>query len=126
MEKKTRIERWRRCRPEYQTDLSQNNQSNEAAASGPASQQSSPASSSAGQQVTPARRLASQSHGPADCFTGRPPRCPSSRPTSITSLAALVIGVIFVVLAGAIFATTTWRIMPDMARVLTILGTAAV
>lgn len=133
MEKKTRIERWRRCRPEYQTDFRQNNQSNEAAASGPASQQNSPASSSAGQQGSPASqqsnpasRLASQNHGPADCFTGRPPRCPSSRPTSITSLAALVIGVIFVVLAGAIFATTTWRIMPDMARVLTILGTAAV
>lgn len=48
------------------------------------------------------------------------------RQTSLTSLAALVIGVIFVVLAGAIFATTTWRIMPDSARVLTILVVAGI
>ena len=48
----------------------------------------------------------------------------SSRQTSLTNLAALVIGVLFVVLSGAIFATTTWRIMPDPARVLTILGVA--
>ncbi len=48
----------------------------------------------------------------------------NSRQTSLTNLAALVIGVLFVVLSGAIFATTTWRIMPDPARVLTILGVA--
>ena len=36
---------------------------------------------------------------------------------NIASAAALVVGVIFVVLAGAIFATTTWRVMPSFAKV---------
>lgn len=45
---------------------------------------------------------------------------------SLLSAAALIIGVIFVVLAGTIFAATTWWTMSNGVRVLTILGVAAV
>lgn len=38
---------------------------------------------------------------------------------------ALAVGVMFVALAGSIFATTTWRLMPSGMKVLSILGLAA-
>ncbi len=40
---------------------------------------------------------------------------------NITSVAALAAGVIFLVLAGAVFATTTWRSMPSMAKTASLL-----
>ncbi len=38
--------------------------------------------------------------------------------------AALIIGVIFVVLAGLIFATTTWRVLPDVSRAFLVMACA--
>lgn len=38
--------------------------------------------------------------------------------------AALILGMVFIVLAGVIFATTTWRIMPDSSKVLLIFASA--
>lgn len=48
---------------------------------------------------------------------------PASRPepTFRQGLIPLVIGVIFVILAGFIFATTTWRILPDLVKALLVL-----
>lgn len=42
----------------------------------------------------------------------------------MASMAALVVGVVFVVLAGAIFAATAWWTMPGSVKVLTIFGLA--
>jgi len=39
---------------------------------------------------------------------------------NLMSVAALVVGVIFVVLAGAIFATTTWRVLSEPAKVVVV------
>ncbi len=45
---------------------------------------------------------------------------------NLMGVAALVVGVIFVVLAGAIFATTTWRVLSEPAKVLVVFLCAAV
>lgn len=46
---------------------------------------------------------------------------PSSRSRSGLGIFALILGVIFIVLAGLIFATTTWHILPDICKVFSVL-----
>lgn len=53
----------------------------------------------------------------------RQPRDPGLRKNSLGT-AALILGMVFIVLAGVIFATTTWRIMPDSSKVLLIFASA--
>lgn len=48
-------------------------------------------------------------------------RKPSSRSRSGLGIFALILGVIFIVLAGLIFATTTWHILPDICKVFSVL-----
>lgn len=43
---------------------------------------------------------------------------------SYLGMFALILGVVFIVLAGLIFATTTWRILPDICKVFSVLGCA--
>lgn len=45
---------------------------------------------------------------------------------NVMGMAALIVGIVFVVLAGLVFATTTWRILPDLCKVLLILLLALV
>lgn len=45
-------------------------------------------------------------------------------PSVYPGTAALIIGVIFVVLAGLIFATTTWRVLPDVFKVVLVFAFA--
>lgn len=67
---------------------------------------------------------------PAYEFMDRKP-IPKDKPVPVQKkiqvhpgMAALIIGVIFVVIAGLIFATTNWHIMPDMYKVIMVFGLA--
>lgn len=43
---------------------------------------------------------------------------PSGSRVNVMGTAALIVGIIFVVLAGLIFSTTTWKVLPDIGKVL--------
>lgn len=77
--------------------------------------------------------------GPTPAVLVREPTMPSPLPKHIPKhtpvparkklqvhpgLASLIIGVVFVVIAGLIFATTNWYLLPDMSKVIMVLGLA--
>ena len=73
-------------------------------------------------EVTPARNLFFR---PA-CKTRKSAHhSTKSEPGSFQGTAALIIGVVFVVLAGLIFATTAWHVLPSFCKVIMVLGFSA-
>ncbi|MFQ7878201.1 hypothetical protein, partial [Enterocloster sp.] len=51
-----------------------------------------------------------------------PVRIRKAQPCFYQGTAALIIGVVFVVLAGLIFATTAWHVLPSYCKVIMVLG----
>lgn len=74
-----------------------------------------PASASAQQQIRP-ERPAGQDAGDVSVF-----RAGSAGAYAGLGTAALITGMVFVVLAGLIFATTTWHVLPDICKTFLVL-----
>ncbi|WWR17172.1 proline-rich domain-containing protein [Lachnospiraceae bacterium JLR.KK008] len=75
------------------------------------------------QSAWPAPQSASQPRQSAPQFTPPRPVIAVQRPghsANVMGTAALIVGIIFVVLAGLIFSTTTWKILPDLGKVMLI------
>lgn len=83
----------------------------------PMRQDTPPAPASMRQDTPPAPAPMRQDTPPAPA-----PIRPDAPPAIRQGTVALVVGVVFVILAGLIFATTAWRILPDLFKVVLVLA----